>query len=54
MTDSHLIDFEDLLSRYNYPIVAWATADLVKLSTIIDIELQQRAEDYQHVIYPEG
>lgn len=43
--EEHVKDASTLLSAYtmNVPIDGWATADLVKLSTLIDVELQERA-----------
>jgi hypothetical protein len=50
--DTHEEDFSILNETYNYtitmPLEAWATGDLVKLANVIDIELQQRADDAVH------
>jgi hypothetical protein len=49
MNDNHVEEFEDLFAAYAMfgfvPVDAWATADLVKLAQLIDVELQQRAEE---------
>jgi hypothetical protein len=45
MSDTHAEEFNELLGGYQYPITAWATQDLVRLANIIDIELQQRADE---------
>jgi hypothetical protein len=48
--DNHVNDFESLMNDYNFilGVSEWATADLVKLANLIDIELQQRADDAVH------
>lgn len=43
--EEHVKDASTLLAAYHMhvPIDGWATADLVKLSSLIDVELQERA-----------
>ena len=52
MSDEHVNEFDHLFEAYTMlglvPVDGWATADLVKLSRLIDVELQQRAEEQTH------
>jgi hypothetical protein len=53
MNDNHVEEFEDLFAAYAMfgfvPVNGWATADLVTLSKLIDVELQQRAAENEQI-----
>lgn len=48
--EQHVAAAADLLSSYSLvvPIDGWATTDLVTLSNMIDVELQERAYQETH------
>jgi hypothetical protein len=55
MGDDHVEKFDGLFEAYTMlglvPIDGWATADLVTLSRMIDVELQQRAEEQDYAVH---